>query len=228
MDGPGHWDGDNRSVDSSLPLGVLVSTPWPEYGHALSVSPSMSVLLGSMMEILAGVAGALLLLAALERLREGRRPWAAAPVLLLVGLTVAPNPPGSSWLIWIGVALAVGVGVALLWLLCRTLGWAILPGVVGVPILMEHWELLQMRPFLGSGVGGVMGILAVLVVVRYWTKALQAPSSFTGRREMSFRYSRARRVTFPSRARPDPRYTSKPFRSRRRRPRREGRDHVFP
>jgi len=170
-------------------VGVLTQTSrweswsppaWPEYGHALTYFPSMSVFLGSTMGILAAVAGILLLLAGLERLSESKHLWASGPILLLVGLTAAPNPPGSSWLIWVGIALAVGGGIALLWLLCRTLGWAILPGVVAAPLLLNHWELLQARPFLGSGVGSIMGIMAVLVVVRYWTKALQPPSPSAG------------------------------------------------
>jgi membrane protease YdiL (CAAX protease family) len=149
---------------------------WPEYLGALSYSPSLSVMSRALTGILAATAGTLLLMAALERLKDRRRLWIAAPLLLVMGLAGAPNPPGTGWFVWVGGAVGVGVGIFLLWLLCRRLGWAILPGVVAAPALLELVELVKVRPYVGSGIGGIMGMVGVIIVVRYWTKALQAPS----------------------------------------------------
>jgi hypothetical protein len=119
------------------------------------------------------VAGVLLLLVSLERLREGKRLWLSAPLVLLIGFTVAPNPPGSPWLVWVGTAFGVGVGVLLLSLICRRLGWAVLPGLVAAPALLELLGFLRRPAFVGARMGGVLGVIALLVVVRLWTRALQ-------------------------------------------------------
>jgi len=94
-----------------------------------------------------------------------------------MGLVISPNPPGSSWVVWGGIGLASAAGIGLIGALCMRLGWAILPGLVAAPTLLEQVEVILLRPFPGSILGAVLGMGLVAVAMRYWTRALQQPGS---------------------------------------------------
>ncbi len=145
---------------------------WPAYGGAVSYLPWMSTALGAVIAFLTATAMALLLLATLERLAGTRWSWTGAPLVLLVGLTLASNPPGASWMIWVGGALGIAVGIGLLWTLCRQVGWAILPGVVAAPVLLGVVETALRHPFPGNTLGAVLALAGVAGAMHIWTRAL--------------------------------------------------------
>jgi membrane protease YdiL (CAAX protease family) len=145
---------------------------WPGYGGAVSYLPWMSAALGAVIAFLTATAMALLLLATLERLAGTRWSWTRAPLVLLVGLTLASNPPGASWMIWVGGALGIAVGIGLLWTLCRRVGWAVLPGVVAAPVLLGVVETALRHPFPGHTLGAVLALAGVAGAMHLWTRAL--------------------------------------------------------
>jgi hypothetical protein len=149
--------------------------PWPDYGAVLAFFPWLSIPLGFVTSLLIAIAGVLLVVATLDRLQERGRIWMLPPLLLLLGLTGASNPPGTPWMFWIGSGLGMALAVALLWALCRRWGWAILPGVIAAPAILELLELLTLQPHLGWSAGGFLGMIGILMVVRIWTRALQGP-----------------------------------------------------
>ena len=129
------------------------------------------------MDFLGSTAVALLLLAAIRILKSKGRIWQALPLLLVVGLVLSPNPPGSSWVVWGALGLVSAVGVGLIGALCMRLGWAILPGLVAAPTFLEQIEVVFLRPFPGSLFGAVLCMALVAVALSYWTRALQEPGS---------------------------------------------------
>jgi hypothetical protein len=78
-------------------------------------------------------------------------------------------------MLWVGGGLGMALAVALLWVLCRRWGWAILPGVIGASSILELLKLLTLQPHLGWSVGGFLGLVGIFLVVRIWTNALQGP-----------------------------------------------------
>jgi len=145
---------------------------WPGYGGAVSHLPWLSTVLAAVIAFLTVTAVALLLLAALERLRGTRWSWTGIPLVLLIGLTLASNSPGSNWLVWVISAAGLAACIGLLWLLCRKLGWAILPGVMAAPILLGLVDTALRHPFPGNALGAVLGMAAVVAAMHLWTRAL--------------------------------------------------------
>ncbi|MGD2122505.1 MAG: type II CAAX endopeptidase family protein [Gemmatimonadota bacterium] len=145
---------------------------WPDYSGAVAYLSWMSVALGALIQYVTLTSVLLLLLGALKALGETRWAWAGAPLTLLVGLTLASNPPGTGWYFWIGTGAAISLGIGLFWVLCRRLGWAILPGAAAVPVLLGLLETAMRNPFPGSWVGAAMGAFAVAMGTTRWTKAL--------------------------------------------------------
>jgi hypothetical protein len=145
---------------------------WPGYGGALSYLPWLSTAMTAVIGFLTVTAGALLLLATLERLRSTRWSWIGVPLVLLFGLTLASNPAGVSWLVWIGRAAMLAACIGVLWGLCRKLGWAILPGVMAAPILLGMVETALKHPYPGNTLGAVFGMLGVVAAMHLWTRAL--------------------------------------------------------
>ena len=145
---------------------------WPGYGGAVSYLPWLSTTVAAVIGFLTATAVALLLLATLERLLGTRWSWAGIPMVLLIGLTVASNPHGASWLIWAGGAAGLAAGIGLLWVLCRRLGWAILPGVVAAPVLLGIVEATLRHPYPGHTLGAVFGMAGVVAAMHLWTRAL--------------------------------------------------------
>ncbi|MCK5651635.1 MAG: hypothetical protein KAJ42_09670, partial [Gemmatimonadetes bacterium] len=115
---------------------------WPSYSNAVSYLPWLSAGAGPLADFLSATAVVLLLLAAVKVLRSKGRVWQAVPLLLAVGLVISPNPPGSSWVVWGGIGLAAAAGIGLIGALCMKLGWAVLPGLVAAPTLLEQVEVI--------------------------------------------------------------------------------------
>jgi hypothetical protein len=89
-----------------------------------------------------------------------------------VGLTLTPNPPGSGPLLWILAAAAMSLGIGILWSLCRRLGWAILPGVMAAPVLLNLIDSGLQHPYPGHTLGTILGVCVVLIATVLWTRAL--------------------------------------------------------
>jgi len=145
---------------------------WPDFGGAVTFVPWLSPAFGAPVGFLIATAAALLLLGALERTRGTRWAWTGVPLALLAGLTLAPNPPGAGWAIWLGAGVGLSVGVGILWILCRRLGWAILPGVMATPILLNLVTTGVQHPYPGHALGAVLGVAAVLTATGFWARAL--------------------------------------------------------
>jgi membrane protease YdiL (CAAX protease family) len=148
---------------------------WPGYGAVLAFLPWLSIPMGIVTDLLIAIAGALLVVATLDHIREHGRIWMLPPLLLLLGLTGASNTPGTPWILWICSGLGIATAVALLWVVCRRWGWAILPGVIAASAILQLLELLTLQPHLGWSSGGFLGLIGILIVVRVWTMALQGP-----------------------------------------------------
>jgi len=145
---------------------------WPGFGGAVSYLPSVSTGLGAVVGFLTATTLLLLVMASLERIHGTRWAWAGIPLVLLPGLAMIPNPPGASWLAWIGGAIGMAAGFGILWRLCRRLGWAILPGVVAAPVLLGVAETALKQPFPGNTLGAVFALAAVAASTHLWTRAL--------------------------------------------------------
>ena len=145
---------------------------WPGYGGAVSYIPWLSNALTAVVGFLTVTAVALLLLATLERAAGTRWSWTTVPLVLLIGLTMASNPVGSSWLIWVGGAAGIAACIGLLWTLCRRLGWAILPGVMAAPILLDVVEAAFRNPYPGHTLGAAFAGAGVIAAMHLWTRAL--------------------------------------------------------
>lgn len=150
---------------------------WPSYSNVVSYLPWLSVGAGALTDFLSGTAVALLLLASIQPLRGKGRGWLVVSLLLVLGLTFAPNPPGSSWGVWGVLGLVVAGGIGLVGFLCVKLGWAILPGLLAASTMMEQVEVILLRPFPGSVAGAALGLVLVVAAMVYWTRALQKPGS---------------------------------------------------
>ncbi len=153
-------------------LGTPGLPAWPTFDGAVSYMPGLSTALSPLITFLTLTAGASLLLSALERLKGTRWSLAGLPILLIIGLTLAPNPNGGSWLMWVVVSLAIGTGVGGLWVLCRRIGWAILPGIISVLVISGEAEAALNHPFPGHTVGAVLGILGVTALTFFWTRSI--------------------------------------------------------
>jgi hypothetical protein len=145
---------------------------WPGFGGAVSYLPSLSTGLGAVVGFLTATTAVLLVIASLERLRGTRWSWTGIPLVLIPGLVMTPNPPGASWLAWIGGALGIAAGFGILWAMCRRLGWAILPGVVAAPVLLGVVETALRHPFPGNTLGAAFALAAVATSARFWTRSL--------------------------------------------------------
>lgn len=154
-------------------LGAPGLPEWSTYSGAVSYLPWLSTALAPLITFVIMTASATLLLSALERLQETRWSLAGFPILLLIGLTLAPNPNGGSWWIWIVGSLATGTGVGALWMVCRKIGWAILPGIISVIVIAGEAENALRRPFPGHTMGALLGILGVSALTFFWTRSLR-------------------------------------------------------
>jgi len=157
------------SLASSGPPG------WPSYGAAVSYLPWLSVGINGLLDFLSSTALGLLLLSSLPVLRGRGKGWLVIPILLVVGLTLSPNTPGSSWATWGVGGLAIAAGIGLVGFLCMKLGWAILPGLMAAPTILDQVEIILARPFLGSVAGAVLALVLVATAMTFWTRALQGP-----------------------------------------------------
>ena len=155
------------SFNSSGPPG------WPSYSNAVSFLPWLSAGLGPLTDVLGGTAVALMLFAAIKVLKDKGKLWLGIPLLLALGLTMSPNPPGSSWGVWVALGLAAAVGIGLAGFLTMKLGWAILPGLIAAPTLLEQLEAALLRPFPGSMMGAALGLCLAVAATIYWTRALE-------------------------------------------------------
>jgi len=153
-------------------LGPAGPPGWPAYLGAVTYLPWLSTALTGVIGFLTTTAVALLLLATFERLWKTRWSWAGFPLALLVGLALTSNPPGSAWIVWVGGAAGFAVAIGLLWVLCRRLGWAILPGVVAAPALLGLSEAALSQPFPGSSMGALFGLVGIVVAMHFWTRAV--------------------------------------------------------
>jgi hypothetical protein len=117
--------------------------------------------------------GTTLVLSALERLKQTRWFLVGAPILFIIGLTLAPNPNGASWWIWIGGGLAIGTSIGVLWILCRRIGWAILPGLITAIVILGEVETALSHPFPGHTLGSGLGIVAVFALAVFWTRSFK-------------------------------------------------------
>jgi membrane protease YdiL (CAAX protease family) len=153
---------------------------WPGFSSAVSYLPWVSVGVVALTDFLGGTAVALLLLAFIQFLRGKGRGWMVVPLLIVLGLTLSPTSPGSSWAVWGAVGFLFAGGIGLVGFLCLRFGWAILPGLMAAPILLEQVEVILARPFPGSVFGGVFGLILVAAAMTYWTRALQAPGPDQG------------------------------------------------
>jgi hypothetical protein len=145
---------------------------WPDYSGAVSYLPWLSVALRAILQFLVATSGLLLLLGALNAIGRSRWAWSTVPLTLLVGLTLAPNPPGTGWSFWVGTGAALAAGIGVFWALCRRLGRAILPAAASVPVFLGLVETAMRNPFPGSLLGAVVGAAALVVGTVGWTKTL--------------------------------------------------------
>ncbi len=145
---------------------------WPDYSGAVSLLPWVSVALRATLQFLVTTSGLLLLLGSLSAVGRSRWAWSAIPLTLLVGLTLAPNPPGTSWYFWVGTGAALAAGTGVFWALCRRWGWALLPAAAAVPVILGLLETAMRNPFPGSLLGSAVGAAALAAGVVGWTKTL--------------------------------------------------------
>jgi hypothetical protein len=145
--------------------------------------PPISVGAGALLDYLAGTALALLLLSSIQIFRGKRWIWLVPILFLVVGLTVAPNSPGTNWGVWVAVGVATATAIGLVGFLCLKLGWAIFPGVMAAPTILEQAEILLTRPFPGSFPGALLGLVLVGVAMVYWTRALEGPDPMARQKE---------------------------------------------
>jgi hypothetical protein len=145
---------------------------WPSYGGAVSYIPWLSTALSAWVQILVTISGGLLLLGTLQRIRGTRWFWTAVPLVILVGFTLGSGTFGESWVAWSVGAATMSIGIWLIGVLCRHLGWAILPGVIAGPVLLGIVETAFRQPFPGNTAGAVLGLVGIFVVARVWTRAL--------------------------------------------------------
>ncbi len=148
---------------------------WPSYDAVVSYLPWISAGLTPLTQFLGLAAAILLLLAAMSRLRGTSQAWLAWALPLFTGLALAPNEPGTPWLVWMGVGLAAAAGVVLARLLCERLGWSLLPGLVAGLLLLDQAEALLMRPFPGSAPGAILAIGLTVSAASIWARALARP-----------------------------------------------------
>ncbi len=158
---------------------LLASGPpaWPEYGGLVSYWPWASAALQPVAEVLSTTAVALLLFAGLERLRGAGQRWVAAPLLLLMGLALAPHGVETGWPLWIAGAVAAAVALWLLWLLTRRLGWPVVPGIVAAGALMHETEVVRERAYPGSATGGILALGLIAVALLLWARTLRRPAT---------------------------------------------------
>ncbi len=148
---------------------------WPAYRSVVSYLPWISAGLTPLTQFLGLAAAILLLLAAMSRLRGTSQAWLAWALPLFTGLALAPNEPGTPWLVWMGVGLAAAAGVVLARILCERLGWSLLPGLVAGLLLLDQAEALLMRPFPGSAPGALLAIGLTVSAASIWARALARP-----------------------------------------------------
>jgi len=148
---------------------------WPGYAEAVSYVPWLSAGLLPVVELLGTAAAALLLLAAVSRLRGTPHAWLAWALLALTGLALAPNDPGTPWLVWLAAGMGMAAAAGLAWFLCERLGWALLPGLMAGPILLDQAETLLLRPFPGSLLGALVAIGLLVAAASFWSRALARP-----------------------------------------------------
>jgi membrane protease YdiL (CAAX protease family) len=150
---------------------------WPGYAGVVSYLPWLSRGLSSLTDFLGVTVIALLLLVSLRLLRRRGKGWLGVPLLLVVGLTLAPNHPGMSWLAWAGTGLAGAAGIGLVALAVARLGWAVAPGLVAAPVLLEEVETVLTRPFSGSAAGALLGLVLMTGAMVLWTRVLERRGS---------------------------------------------------
>jgi len=178
--------GDRRGIWTGLALGTffvgmeallsgLIRTgppAWPGYSGAVAFLPFASPALTGLTAFLALTAACLLTLSVLQRLRGTPWSWAGLLLLLVIGLTLASDSPGSSRLTWIGQAAGMAVSLRILWALCRRWGWSILPGAMAAPVLLNALETAMAQPFPGSATGALVGAGVVILAAHRWTRTL--------------------------------------------------------
>jgi membrane protease YdiL (CAAX protease family) len=147
---------------------------WPNYVGAVSFLPWLSAALDPLIGILGSTSLALLVLGALERSWGTRWFWAGIALVCLIGLILAPDPFGASRLQWMAGAGVIGISIVGFWVLCRAWGWALAPGVMAAPAFLRLVETTLQRPFPGHTPGAALGMLAAVVVVIIWARALEA------------------------------------------------------
>ena len=143
---------------------------WPAYAGAVSYLPWLSVALAPVITFVTLTAATVLMVSGLERLKASSWSLAGIPLLLLLGLTLAPNPNGGSWVVWGIVSLAIGLGAGGLWLLCRRFGWAVLPGMMATVVILGELESALSHPFPGHTPGALVGMAGVAAMAFYWTR----------------------------------------------------------
>ncbi len=157
-------------------LGPAQLPDWPSYGGAASYLPWLSTALSGWIQILIATSVGLLLLAALQRIKETRWSWAGIPLVLLVAFTLSSGPFGGGWVSWGLGASGLAAGIWLAWILCRLWGWAILPGVMAGPVLLGILETAIKRPFPGHTLGAVFSLAGVALITVVWSRALRGAS----------------------------------------------------
>jgi membrane protease YdiL (CAAX protease family) len=148
---------------------------WPGYDAVVSYVPWVSAALSPLSQFLALAAAGLILLAAMSRLLGTSQAWLAWVLPALTGLALAPNQAGAPWLIWIGAGFAVALGLVAVRVLCERLGWALLPGILAGPVLLDQAGVLLVRPFPGSAPGALLASVLVVGAAVIWGRALARP-----------------------------------------------------
>ena len=163
--------------------GLATSGPpgWPSYDAAVSYVPWASASLDPLGQFLGLTAAGLLFLVAMSRLKGTQQAWLAWIVPLFAGLALAPNSPGTPWLVWIGVGMVMAAGVLVARGLCERLGWALLPGLVAGLFLLDQVETLLLRPSPGSAVGALLAMVLLPAAAGIWAKVLARPGPATSR-----------------------------------------------
>jgi hypothetical protein len=151
----------------------------PSLSAAIAFFPWLSVASGTLIGFLATTAAGLFTLTALDRLGTNRWSWTRIPVLLLIGLTTAPNTQGTPVWLWIASGAGIAGGVWGLSLLCRRLGWAIVPGAMAAPVLLGVLENGLQAPHPGSSFGTALAVVGVGAALLIWTRSLEDPIPIT-------------------------------------------------
>jgi membrane protease YdiL (CAAX protease family) len=179
----GLWVGLALGFALSGVLRVLTRLPssgppsWPDYGAAVSYLPWASASLGPISEFLGMTVAALLLLAAMTRLKGTRQGWLAWVLPAFAGLALAPNSPETPWLAWLAVGAAVAAGIVWTRWVCHRLGWALLPGMAAGLLLLGQVDILLARPYPGSAPGAILAMGLVLAAAGLWARVLARPGS---------------------------------------------------